>query len=374
MYSVEKTKSVDILKNFDYFLFITFISLNTMGIVALISVSSSVSNGKMLVIKQLVGALIGFVGFVILSLIDYKALTILSYLAYGFTTLLLLLVLVIGEGKEEYGTQGWFVLGPVSLQPSELGKVTLVMLISIYFANIKEQTGKYNIPLIIIACAIPIALILKQPDFGTAVVYVFIIVIMIFVSGIKYRYIFITAVVFMGSIPILWSKLKSYQKDRILSFLRPGEDPMGRDFQVLTAKRAIGSGQLWGKGLFEGKAYKVIPEVQSDLIFSVIGEELGFVGSAFVILLFMVLILRCLYIAYNSRDYYGSFLVIGITSMIVFHFFENIGMSIGLMPVTDIPLPFISSGGTSIITNYVALGVIMSVSIRRRHSMFDTHT
>ena len=327
--------------------------------------------------KQLIASILGIAVMIIVMIIDYKDLKILGIPAYFITIFLLVAVLLVGTGREETGTQGWLLLGPLSIQPSELGKVAMVIAAAFYFEKIQQNRSIKNYILLLATSALPVGLVLLQPDFGTAVVYVFIFLCMLFVSGIKYRYIFIFGGATLLGLPLLWftvlvNVLKEHQILRILSFINPAAYENTSGYQVRMAIRHIGRGQLTGVGIGNGKAVFNVPEVETDSIFSVVGEELGFIGAVILIALFTALLLRCLYVSRFAKDKFGSFLVVGLMSMFLFHFVENVGMNIGILPVTGIPLPFISSGGSSVVVNYLAIGIIVSVSMRRQKPMFET--
>lgn len=378
MYFVEKRKGINFFKNFDYPLFFAVLLLSAIGIVVLSSATRSMESGRSIMLKQQISLLIGVFIALVLSATDYKDFKIVGIFLYSASIILLILVLYIGKGKEEWGSRSWLDLPfSFSFQPSEIAKITTVIITAIFFERFKE--GSKNIKDIIklvVYSAIPIFLILKQPDTGTAIVFVFIAASMIFVSGIKYRYILITIGASVVSAPFLWFfVLKDHQKWRIRTFINPELDPLGKGWQVLRSKLAIGSGQIYGKGLYRGIQTQNggVPISESDFIFSVVGEELGFIGAIIILVIIFFILMRCLYIARNSRDHYGAFLVVGLTSMLAFHFIENIGMCVGVLPVTGIPLPFISAGGSALITNYFAIGIILSVSIRRKKTIFDSN-
>lgn len=378
MYAIEKNKGPSLVKNIDWFLIVNVILINAMGLIVLKGMSSPDQlNVPNLFMKQLIASILGLAVMIIVMIIDYKDLKILGIPAYFITVFLLVAVLLVGTGREETGTQGWLLLGPLSIQPSELGKVAMVIAAAFYFEKIQQNRSIKNYILLLATSALPIGLVLLQPDFGTAVVYVFMFLCMLFVSGIKYRYIFIFGGATLLGLPLLWftvlvNVLKEHQILRILSFINPAAYENTSGYQVRMAIRHIGRGQLTGVGIGNGKAVFNVPEVETDSIFSVVGEELGFIGAVILIVLFTALLLRCLYISRFAKDKFGSFLVIGLMSMFLFHFVENVGMNIGILPVTGIPLPFISSGGSSVVVNYLAIGIIVSVSMRRQKPMFET--
>jgi len=378
MYSVEKTKGINFFKQFDYTLFTAVLLLAACGMFVLRSatlVMPGGGDGNRIMLMQSIGLALGIILALVLSFVDYKDFKTIGFIFYILSTCLLLLVLFAGTGKSQVGTNGWFNFMGVSFQPSELAKITLIVFISLFLERIKEgrKDRTANIIKFIVYSAIPIGLIALQPDVGTCMVFAFIILVMVFVAGIPYRY-FLRAL--LVSLPLLagsWFLMKPYQKSRILSFFSPDQYAQDSAYNVIRAKIAIGSGRIYGKGLYQGIQTQRgwVPVKASDFIFSVVGEELGFIGAAALIVLIFFILLRCIYIAKNSRDAYGSFLVMGITGMFAFHYIENIGMCIGLLPVTGIPLPFVSSGGSAMVTNFIAVGIVLSVSMRRKKTIFN---
>lgn len=375
MVTIEKNKSPSILKNIDWMIIVTVLILNTIGLITVKSVSDHL-NQPTLFSKQLIASIIGIGCLAFIMMLDYKDFRFLSIVAYIGTVFLLILVLIVGKGREETGTQGWIDLGPASFQPSELGKITLAIVAAFFLEKIKLGNGGWNYIWLIASAASLVGLIMLQPDFGTSVVYVFMLACMIFVFGIKYRVILICLGALIISLPILWFSVlekvfDEFQINRILSFFNPDAYARTTDYQVRMAIRFIGSGMLTGVEPGTEKAAKTVPEAETDSIFAVIGEEWGFVGTVLVIVLFVILLLRCLYVARYAKDKFGSYIIVGLMSMFLFHFVENVGMNIRMLPVTGIPLPFISYGGTSVIVNYIAVGVIVSISMRRQRPMFE---
>ncbi len=392
MYYVEKTKGTNFIKQFDFPLFISILVLSMIGITVLMSalgikppimqwinpenVVEGTPTAWALWFKQLACLVAGIVIALVLSTIDYKDFKTLGIVLYIVSVILLVLVLFIG--KETNGAKSWLVLPVIGqFQPSELSKVALVVVIPVFFERLKEGQDKAKNTLkLIIYFLILITLILLQRDVGTTMVIVFSFIVMLFVYGIPYRYFVIAIGAFTASTPLIWLfVLPKYPhiKDRILSFLNPESDLLGKGLQVHRSKMTIGSGQITGHGLFQGiQTQNSVPFKQNDFIFSVVGEELGFIGCMVVLLLVFFILFRCLYIARNSRDEYGKFIVVGITAILAFHFIENIGMSIGVLPVTGIPLPFMSQGGSALITNYMSAGILLSVSMRRKRAIFNS--
>lgn len=375
MVTIEKNKGPSLIKNIDWFLIGVVLLLNILGLIAIKSVSGHL-NQPSLFSKQLVASIIGISCMALIMMLDYKDFKFLSIPAFAGTIFLLIFVLIAGTGREEVGTNGWIDLGPVSFQPSELGKVTLVVVTAIFFERIKQGNGGLNYLWLIGSAGSLIGLVLLQPDFGTSVVYVFMLACMTFVYGIRYRILLVGLGAAIVALPVLWFSVlekvfDEYQIKRILSFLNPQAYARGEAYQVLMSILYIGSGTLTGVEPGMEKAAKNVPEAETDSIFAVIGEQWGFIGAVAIIILFVALLLRCLYVSRFSKDKYGSYIVVGLMAMFLFHFVENVGMNIGMLPVTGIPLPFISYGGSSIIVNYIAIGVIVSISMRRQRPMFE---
>jgi len=385
MYFVEKTKGTNYLKQFDYPLLVAVLILSVIGLGALRSaIGDPEVTGTWL--KQLISLFIGIVLAISISAIDYKDFKTLGIAVY--IGCIALLVLVLFVGIEHGGSTSWILVPfiKVTIQPSEFAKVAFTLVVPIFFERLKEgkDIGRNVIKLLIYAM-LPIGLILLQPDVGTASVFIFAFVVILFIYGIPYRYFLMAFGAFAVAAPLLWffviPNKFPHIKNRIMTFIFPETDLSGAGMQVNNSKMAIGSGRLFGKGPFFGiqdqnlgsTSTYFVPEQESDFIFSVIGEELGFVGSALVILLAFFIIYRCIYIAMRARDFYGSYMAICVTAILAFHFIENIGMCIGIMPVTGIPLPFVSQGNSSLIANYMNIGVLLSISMRRRRAIFNSN-
>lgn len=265
----------------------------------------------------------------------------------------------------------------MSLQPSEFAKIILIITMARIIDNFKKKetlNKPQNILLLFLIIALPVFLIIKQPDYGTAMVILAMVSIMLFIGGIKWRYIIGVILSVVIVIPIAYNYvLPDHAKARLEVFLNPESDPRGAGYNIIQSKLAVGSGQLWGMGLFNGNQTQlgILPMKTTDFIFPVISEEMGFVVSSVVILLFVILLIRLINIAKTSKDSFGSLICIGVFAMIFAHFVENIGMGMGLLPITGIPLPFISYGGSSMLTNMIAIGLVMSVACRRKHNIFS---
>ncbi|MBQ1490292.1 MAG: rod shape-determining protein RodA [Eubacterium sp.] len=312
--------------------------------------------------------LLGLIMVVIILYIDYTIFKGMGKLLYALALLLLLSVYIPGLGIEQYGSRAWIDLGITTVQPSEIVKVLFVLIMAEYLD--KHRDDLYNF-WALIRCAVvagPIILIVLKEDFGSALVFAVMWLAMIFFAGISMSAFLKFLALACACIPPMYMMMADYQKERIAAFLHPDNLSLGGNYQVWESKIAIGSGGLTGQGLFQGtqKALDFIPVMKSDFIFSVIAEELGLIGGLCVIGLFTVLLIRFMRIAFNAMDLYGALICVGFIGMFIFQIFENIAMTMGLMPVTGITLPFLSYGGTSILGNMMALGLILDVGIRSK--------
>ena len=302
---------------------------------------------------------------------DYKALQNYGKNLYIFNAVMLLLVMIIGQTA--LGAQRWIQLGPVTLQPSEFSKIIMIIALA---AVLEDRVGKLNtlndILPVVAYVALPFFLVLKQPDLGTSLVFIAILLGMLFVAGVNLRILtaFFAAGVAMS--PLLWLFLKDYQKMRLKVFLDPSVDPLGSGYHIIQSKIAIGSGLIFGKGLFGGTQSQLnfLPENHTDFIFAVVGEELGFVGAAILLALYLVVLWRGVKIAQEASDTFGQLLAVGITSMLAFHVLVNVGMTTGIMPVTGIPLPLMSYGVSSLTTNLLAITILLNIHMRKAKFVF----
>jgi len=368
----ELKKSFDLkkyMKNFDIFLFILVILVSICGIVMISSATSNFTNSRRYITTQSLSIIIGLVLMFITICIDYRNIGRAYKFIYVFNFLLLAAVSLFGTGKEQWGAQRWIQIGSIGIQPSEIVKIGFIITLAKFLDLIKDNVNQVKYLLATLAyIGVPIVLVMAQPDLGTALAFVFISIAMLYICGIDYRYILAGVLSCAIFIPLAWQYLlKEYQKNRLLVFINPDLDPMGAGYHVLQSKISVGSGGLFGKGLFKGAyAQNFVPEKHTDFIFTIIAEELGFIGSAIILLLLLVIVLRCISIAKSAKDYFGSYVCVGVASMIIFQIFVNIGMCIGIMPVTGIPLPFISYGGSSLITNFIAIGLVLNVRLRHK--------
>lgn len=319
---------------------------------------------------QMIAYGIGLAAVVIVLTFDYLILERLDWILYGFSILLLLAVFLPGIGLEQYGARGWLDLGPIDVQPAEIAKITFTISYASYLTKHQRKLWEFKGLAIAGAYVFPFVFIIAilQNDLGNALVILVIAAIMVFAAGVDGKLFAKIAAVALLSMPIVYRFMASHQKERIDAFLHPQNLLLPGNYQVWQSKVAIGSGGIFGKGLFQGtqKKLKFLPVQDSDFIFSVISEEWGFLGGGAIIGLYTIFLYRMFRIAKNAKDLFGSLIVVGILGMFFFHVFENIGMTMGLMPVTGITLPFISAGGSSVVTNMVALGLILNVCIRSK--------
>ncbi len=321
--------------------------------------------------RQGIFAILNVAVAIFLMNFDYKILQAYGNKMYIFNLIMLVAVMVVGQSA--LGAQRWIQLGPISLQPSEFSK--LIMIVSLA-GMLEERVGKLNNlhDLLPVAAyvGVPFLLVMKQPDLGTSLVFMAIFFGMIFVCGVNLRLLGGIFGVGLACMPILWHFLKDYQKMRIMVFMDPNVDPLGSGYHIIQSKIAIGSGMLFGKGLFGGTQSQLnfLPENHTDFIFAVVGEELGFIGAAFLLLLYLVVLWRGIKIARDASDMFGRLLAVGITSMLAFHVLVNVGMTTGIMPVTGIPLPFMSYGVSSLTTNILSIAILLNIHMRKQKLLF----
>jgi rod shape determining protein RodA len=312
---------------------------------------------------------IGMVVFILMTAFDYRWLKTLAWPIYVVNLGLLVLTLAIGTGVG--GSSRWINIGPLTFQFSELAKILMIIVLATYLGNREGRLD--SLGSILGACLLmipPWALVMMQPDLGTSMVLLSILAGTLFMSGASLRWLLAMALGVIAAIPIAWQFLRDYQKERILAFFSPAVDTQGSGWQVFQAKMTVGSGGLTGTGLTNGAASRggFLPVQESDFVFAVLAQELGFLGALVVFVLFMALLWRILSCAWRSRDPFGTMFGAGLASMILFQVFVNIGMVIGIMPVTGIPLPFITHGGASLTSLAIGLGVIQSINLRQHRA------
>lgn len=374
-----------VLKQIDWMSIVLVLLLVGIGLVSIASITADPFSGEeaglsdymeklnmYYVKKQAVNFLVGLAAFLVVVAVDYK---VYKYvIKYAYFAIVALLLVLFATTKVR-GIQGWFKLDFLdrALQPGELCKIAIIVALARIVSASMDKNGRLmgakTISYAVLVCAAPTLLVMLQPDFGTAFVYICILVFIFFIGRISWGYIGTAAGLLAVGAPLAYRfVLSKEQQKRIDVFLNPELDLTNYGYNVAQSKIAIGSGQLYGRGFFsEGTLAQLrfVPERHTDFIFAGIVEGLGFVGGTVIIVLYFLLIFRWLYIAMRTKDTFAACLVVGVTGMLTAHVFENIGMTIGLMPVTGIPLPFISYGGSNLLTNMIGVGIVENVWVRR---------
>jgi rod shape determining protein RodA len=362
------------LKNLDWWLIGAVVLLMGCGLGLIDSATHSfaVSTGKAWhVQRQSMFMVFGVVMVLVSLMVDYRLLKNYATKLYIFNILLLIAVMAVGHSQ--LGAQRWIQIGPLSFQPSEFSKVFLIICLAAFMDKRIEWLEEFKDYLPVFGyILLPWVLVMRQPDLGTSLTFIAILLGMILVSGFKYKWFFRLGVLFVAMLPVFWLFLKDYQKNRIRVFLDPELDPFGSGYHVIQSKIAIGSGGLLGKGWLSGTQSQLnfLPENHTDFIFAVAGEEFGFIGAACIIFLYMIIIWRGIAIALDADDNFGTLLAVGVTSMFMFHILVNIGMTAGIMPVTGVPLPFLSYGVSSLTTNLMLVAILLNIKVRKQNLQF----
>ncbi len=361
------------LKNVEWSIVIIVMILCIIGLVALFSATQETEHDDFN--KQIIWLVVSIVIMIATIMIDYETISRFSIFLYGGIILLLIAVFFT---KPINGATSWFNIGAFSLQPGEFAKVAVILFTSFSIVKIKQkgkdEINKITKLLIILAIVgVPILLIAKQPDYGTAAAFVVATALMLIAAGIDKKYIIITSILIVVAVPVFYNFiLPEHAKKRIDIFLNPESDPRGSGYNIIQSKLAIGAGGLTGMGLFKGNQTQLgfLHPKTTDFIYAVIGEEMGFIIAAAIIILYVFLIIKCLYIAKTAKNELGTLIATGITGVFLFHMIENIGMVMGLLPITGVPLPFISYGGSSLITNFICIGLLVNISSKRQKTIF----
>ncbi|MDO4544667.1 MAG: FtsW/RodA/SpoVE family cell cycle protein [Bacillota bacterium] len=345
------------------------LALSLTGITGLVSIGHS--NGTFLsreVLIQSAALLLGMAAAAIILMLGYRCFMGLEAYLYIFSIVLLLSVYIPGLGTSFYGSRSWIDLGITTFQPSEPVKITFILLMASYLARNRESLSSPKGIFFTALYACPFILIVAKEDFGSGCVFCVIWIFMVFCSGLNLKIIGRVALVFCLLIPLFYFFLAGYQKERIDAFLNPENLDLPGNYQVWNSKVAIGSGGFWGKGLFQGtqKSLGFLPVPESDFIFSSIVEELGFIGGIVIILLFALFLYSSLKVTKYAKDLWGTLIGAGLVGMFFFQAFENIAMTMGLMPVTGITLPFMSYGGSSMLASMMGVGLLLSISTRQK--------
>lgn len=366
-----------LLSNVPWGMVALIITISLMGLTAVYSATYSASGPSSLFTKQIVWICLGIAVMFAALIPDYHTVGRYAYVLYALSIFFLILVALVG--RTGMGAQRWLPLGPFAFQPSELAKLSLVLALARYFAEDPRRGGYELRDLVVpgIMVLIPLVLVMKQPDLGTALMLLFSTTVLVVLAGIKLRSVMV--IVILGAVvasavflvtPVrskIWKSLKPYQQKRITAFLDPSSDPLGSGYHATQAKIAVGSGQTTGKGFRRGTQSQMafLPERHTDFIFAVIAEERGFLGASFLIILYVILLLVGIDAAMSSKDKMGALMAGGIVGMLSLYVCINIGMAAGILPVVGVPLPLVSYGGTSIITTFLAIGLLLNIRSRR---------
>ena len=358
-----------LIQNFDWILLFLTLTLIGIGVVNLYSATYLIENPETsaVYLKQIYWAGLGFFFLLIVLIFDYHLLLSIAYPAYWFSIILLVSVLLFGRTIS--GSQRWLNLGFMALQPSELAKISLVLVLArhFFYHDLPHRYGFRDLYIPLGLTLLPALLVIKQPDLGTALLLLLIGVSLFLFLGVEWKTLAVSAGALIVSMPLFWMFLKDYQKKRLLIFIRPEADPLGAGYHILQSKIAVGSGGLIGKGFLKGTQgqLRFLPEQHTDFAFSVLAEEWGFLGAFLVVTLFLILILWALNIARQSKDRFGMFLALGICTIFFWQCLVNLGMVVGVVPVVGVPLPFISYGGSSIVASLIGVGLLLNIHMRR---------
>ncbi|MFN8234184.1 MAG: rod shape-determining protein RodA [Actinomycetota bacterium] len=363
------------IRHLDPTLLLTVLALSAVGLISIYSATHqslrALDLDVMTFLKKQVAALIlGLIAMLLIATFDYRFFKVYAGLLYAVSVLSLVLVQVPGIGSTSSGAQRWFALGGFQFTPSEFAKLALILMLSAMLSELKTPTPE--LADVIRACLVamvPMALVFVQPDIGTSIVLVAIVVGILVVAGTKLWHLLALAGTAIVVILLAFQLgvIKDYQLDRLTGFWDPQRDTQTVNYNREQAEIAIGAGGLFGRGFLAGTQTNLdfVPEQHTDFIFTVVGEEFGFAGSAIVLTLFAILIWRAIRISYLSKDPFGTYVAAGVASMFAVQMFVNIGMVIGIMPITGIPLPFVSYGGTAMIANLIAAGLLLNIHMRR---------
>ena len=355
---------------------LSILGLIILGLITLARVGLPPSAGmESQVVRQSIFAILGISLFVMMAYSDYRFLSLIAWVLFAVSILSLALVLVVGVTR--FGAQRWFLLGPVQFQPSELVKFTEIIVLARYFA--KHQGSPIRLRVFVVSALIPslpIGLTLLQPDFGTAMIFFLVWFGIAFIAGSRLLHLGSVGMLSFAAAPIAWFLMKPYMRERVVTFFDPTIDPLGAGYNVLQARIAVGSGGLWGRSS-SGATQSQLEFLRvrdTDFIFAVVAEHLGFIGSIIVLCLFGLIFAYALTIAIRATDDFGRLMAAGILVLLLLQVFISIGMNIGIAPVTGITLPLMSSGGSSLLVTLTALGTLVSISMHRGLPMFNPPT
>jgi len=362
-----------LLRTVDWWLYLSYLAVSLFGVLMIASASQNNEMGDPAFFwtKQLQWVVIGHVILFFSLVFDYRFFANLSIPIYILN--LVLLVGVLAIGVRGGGAQRWIDLGVFTLQPSEFAKIAVIVTLAAHLEKLRRVDTLYRLAQVVLHVAIPMLLIVVQPDLGTALVFVGVLAIVLYAAGLPRHLMALMGVSAAALAPMVWLwGLKDYQRTRLLVFLDPSLDRLGAGYHLMQSIIAVGSGMLTGRGLFDGPQTELnfLPAQHTDFIFSVIGEELGFIGAALVVAALFFIVYRCLQAAALAKDDFGRNLAVGVASWIAFQLIVNTGMTVGMMPVTGLPLPFLSYGGSSFLALSLGIGLVLNVGMRHRKILF----
>ncbi len=361
-----------LIKNFDWITLAVAILISLIGIMTIFSATRPLAaeEHSAFYLKQTTWLVLGLIALFLVFSFDYIWLSRFSLFFYIAGIILLITVFIIG--RTGMGAQRWLSLGPVSFQPSEFFKLFYIIMLAHYLSLLKSPMDAISLlRAFFMITLFPFLLLIKQPDLGTALIILALFILLVIARGLYKKVATLFVIITLISLPFLgnifWGGLKDYQKSRLVAFIEPEVDPAGIGYHLNQSKITVGSGKVIGKGYLRGTQgpFRFLPEKHTDFIFAVFAEEWGFLGSFVLIFLYFVLVLRGLDTARKARDDFGRLLALGITFMFLIYFLINVGMTLGLTPVVGIPLPFMSYGGTALLSNLVAVGILISIRTRR---------
>jgi len=361
-----------LIKNFDWVTLCVAVLISLVGIMTIYSATRPLGAEEQSAyyIKQMSWLILGLFVLLFVVSIDYMWINRFSLPVYIIGIMLLIAVFILG--RTGMGAQRWLNLGPVSFQPSEIFKLIYIIMLSRYLSALKSPLDTVSLlRVFFFITAFPFLLLVKQPDLGTALIVILIFVSLAVARGLYKKVVILVVLIGLISMPFLgnifWEGLKDYQKSRLVAFIEPDIDPSGIGYHLNQSKITVGSGNFFGKGYMRGTQgpFRFLPEKHTDFIFAVFAEEWGFFGSLILFFLYLVLILRGLDTARKAKDNFGRLLALGITFMFLIYFVINVGMTLGLMPVVGVPLPFMSYGGTALLSNLISVGILINIRTRR---------
>jgi len=358
-----------VLRALDWSLIVAPLLLVGVGVATIFSTTLGTAQSG-LAIQQIIFAILGIIIMVALTIYDYRNLKNFSWILYLVSALLLVAVLFFGI--KIFGAKRWIDLGLFQLQPSELMKISIILFVSSILSQGVVLWWR-KIMLIIIIIAIPLLLVLKQPDLGTVIVISIIGLSLFFCWPISRKIKILVMILIIAMIPLGWLAMKDYQRQRIYTFINPGRDPYGSGYNVIQSLITVGSGGIWGRGLGNGPQSQLnfLPVSYTDFIFAGWAEATGFAGAIGLLVILAILNWRVYYIASIAKDAFGRYLAVGYGTMVFVQVAINIGMNLGLAPVTGIPLPFVSYGGTALMVNFIMIGIMQSIYLRHKRISFD---